>query len=316
MKTIVACLLGLWIVGAAHAQVAIRPDDHFWRRRVVQRIDLGEKINRPLVQRASQYYRDDSGEFVHTDGMVDALIAGLKEGQYVAYHPDDWAKTFTYEDVAARAHQWNEAATSPFGGSEEAPAPGSEFEDFEDPFAGAEEDLAEPDTDTYDPFAPPPEEDPFGDPDAIDKAADKAAPETTNDDLGGASAAEPSDDALNLLPFEEVIHVVEDWIFDRNRSMLVKQIDYFEVVWVDPMGALEEKVLARFLWKDVKDQLEETMWPTRFNDAANHSIAHALDLRMFHGYPISVGGRPVQSLAEADRRLQELIEFEHHLWSY
>ena len=31
---------------------------------------------------------------------------------------------------------------------------------------------------------------------------------------------------------------------------------------------------------------------------------------------INVGGEPVRTLQEAKRRRDEMVEFEHHLWSY
>lgn len=121
---------------------------------------------------------------------------------------------------------------------------------------------------------------------------------------------------LDFAPYEEVIHMVEDWIFDKNTSSMIRQIDFFEVIWTDPTGILPEKVLARFMWKDVKEQLDETRWTSRFNDAECRSVAEVFDLRIFHSFLINVGGEPIISLSEAEQRRQELVEFEHHLWNY
>ena len=110
--------------------------------------------------------------------------------------------------------------------------------------------------------------------------------------------------------------MVEDWIFDKNTSSMVQKIDFFEVVWVDPTGTLPEKVLARFKWDDVKEQMDATMWKTRFNDAEARSVKVIFELRIFHGFFINVGGEPIRTLAEAERKRQELIEFESYLWSH
>lgn len=295
MKKLIAFMLGIWVLGTAQAQLTIRSEDHFWRRRVVNRLDLREKINRPLIKHASAYYRDGSTDYAHTDGLVAALIQGLQEGKYEAYHPEEWGRTMTYEEVAARAQEWNRSATATFPTEE-----GSGFEGFENP-TEEDSDLFE-EADATDDFGSIYFED--------DRVED---PYWETGLTEGEASTTPE---LDLMPFEEVIHIVEDWVFDKNRSMMTQKIDFFEVIWVDPMGVLPEKVLARFLWEDVQNVLDETMWHTRFNDASSHSVADAITLRMFHSYPISIGGEPVRSLAEADRRFQEMVEFESHLWSY
>ena len=89
---------------------------------------------------------------------------------------------------------------------------------------------------------------------------------------GQLGQAAPATDALpDLAPYEEVMHIVEDYIFDKNTSSMQQRIDFFEIIWVDPTGALPEKVLARFMWKDVREQLDQTMWKSRFNDVEARS---------------------------------------------
>lgn len=137
------------------------------------------------------------------------------------------------------------------------------------------------------------------------------------------SSAATSDQTPVAAPFEvdygayeEVIHMVEDWIFDKNTSTMVKKVDFFEIIWVDPTGTLPDKVLARFKYEDVRDQLDQTMWKNRFNDAEIRTLREVVELRIFNGILINVGGEGVMTLQEADRRKQEMIEFEHHLWNY
>jgi len=320
MYLVALLALSLIWAGDLSAQLDIRREDHFWRKRVVQRLDLQEKINQPLVKAESNYYRASTGQYPQADGIVRSLIEGIKAGDYMAYHPDDWEQKLTYEDLLARMREFEQAGGG-FGYEEPTPSIESEEEGpaLEDPFA---DPFAPVDSDE-DPFAPV-EDDEWGSAGGDDTRAgdtwetgfDPGEESTVNDDLGRPAPAASGSYQPDMLAYEEHLHIVEDWIFDRNRSMMVQQVDYFEVIWTDPMGTLPEKVLARFLWEDVQEQLDQTQWKGRFNDAENRSIAEAIELRMFHAYPISVGGKPISSLEEAERRRLEMIEFEHHLWSY
>ena len=84
----------------------IRSEDHFFRRRVVNRIDLGEKINRPLIQAQSEIYAT-SQDFRYK-GMVAAIMHGLKEGKYVAYEPDQLNKALSYDDLVERIQSFDD----------------------------------------------------------------------------------------------------------------------------------------------------------------------------------------------------------------
>ena len=52
-------MIGVMFSLEALAQHPPRIEDHFWRRKVVNRIDLNEKINAPLIKRESPYYTDN-----------------------------------------------------------------------------------------------------------------------------------------------------------------------------------------------------------------------------------------------------------------
>lgn len=271
------------------AQVPVRPDDQFFKRRVVNRISLIEKINRPLVHHESNLYVGNE-KFPEQDGLVASLISGLKSGDYVAYHPDDWKKTLNYQELEARMKEFDSALDLNIG---EEDSWDDEFETSEEEVFGAgEEEIWEGEEGA---------EDHWGD-DLEEDVIEKNEPENTYQ--------------VDLAAYEEVVHMVEDRIFDKNRSMMVNNIDFFEIIWVDPSGTLPEKILARFMWNDVKDQLSRTKWKVRANDASSLSIAQALEMRMFHGFLINIGGEGIRSLWEAEKRREDLVEFEHHLWSY
>lgn len=125
-----------------------------------------------------------------------------------------------------------------------------------------------------------------------------------------------SEEELDLSPYEMVIEIVEDRIFDKNRSDMVYDIQFIRVVWVDPMETLPDKLIAVFKYDEVVNTLEETMWVNNHNDAEARNLREILELRNFNGYAINVSGRGVRSLPEAQFRANQLVEFEHNLWSY
>lgn len=268
------------------AQYTVREDDHFWRRRVVNRISLDEKINRPLVHHESSYYGTE-GEYPEKNGLIMSLINGLKQGKYLAYHPDDWSKTMSYQELEERMKEFELALTGEDNWGEE-----------EIPFADNDLFPNEEETADEDEWAFVSEEDEYG-------------TETVSE-----APAEEKVIEIDYSAYEQVVHMAEDWIFDKGRSELKKSIAFFEVIWVDPTGVLPEKVLARFKWKDVEEQLDQTQWKNRFNDGHTRSMKEIFVMRMFHGFMINVGGEPVADLLEAERHRQKMVEFEHNLWSY
>lgn len=285
-----ACACMLLSTSVAIAQPDIREDDHFWRRRVVNRVSLIEKINQPLVRHESSYY-SGNGRYSQTDGMIQALINGVKQGKFVAYHPDSWDNQMSYQALIDRMKEFENAL---------APSSDGWDDEYSDDFN-----------------QPLPAEDGWNtSPTEWDVSGQDEWGSPFEDQPGGIQSSQSGNAMPDLAPYEQVMHVVEDFIFDKNTSSLQQRIDFFEVIWVDPSGALPEKVLGRFMWKDVRDILDETMWKSRFNDAEARSVAEVFELRIFHAFPIEVGGHPVTTLMEAEARRREMIEFEAYLWSY
>lgn len=287
------CILFIVDFSDTIAQVPVRTEDHFWRKRAVRRIDLNEKINRPLVNHESQYYIDD--KYTEQNGIVAALINGLKRREYIAFHPDDWDKTLDYGMLVERMIEFDQALT---GIQEEMDydAEGAEMDNLYEEF-----DLEEPKgTDGWGSFE--------YEGVSVKKEADGM--QTT------PFRAEVADYQIDYAYYEESLHIVEDWVFNRARSSMQQNIDYFEVIWTDPSGMLAEKILARFKWEDVKEILARTQWKNRFNDSEVRSIKEVCELRIFHGYLINYGGVDIRTLREAQKRELEMIEFEHHLWSH
>ncbi|MFK7921163.1 MAG: hypothetical protein AB8H47_04360 [Bacteroidia bacterium] len=261
-------MIGLLGSSLAAQDLQIRPEDHFYRRKVINRIDLNEKVNQPLIQREAAIYGDNSN--IEKQGLVGALLMGLEQGRFMAYHPDDMSRPMTYEEVLARIQELD------FSGEEE------EIWETDD-LGGESEFITEDDFPAYD--------DPFA----------------------TATSEAPS---IDYAAFESVIQFVEDRIFDKNRGEMVYKYDYFQLIWTDPGETLPEKELCVFRYADISETLDEVVWINRHNDAERRSIKEVFDLRLFNSFIINVSGSGVLSLSEAERRRQQLVEYEHHLWNY
>ncbi len=260
MKIQVFIFLGLLMWVRVEAQVSVRKEDHFYKRLVVQRMDLDEKINRPF--RGVLRHPSDQGG---ANGLVQTLLSALEEGAIKAYDPDDLSRAMSYEEVVRR------------------------MKSFEQALRGSP---------ILDDYAYLPDSLETDDSDILNLDADM---EEENKDLG---------------PYESVVQWTEDWIFDKNRGVMVKQIRHIQLIWTDPGETLPEKYLAVFEYGEAREVLEEARWHNRFNDAEHRSLKEAFDLRLFHSYIINVSGNGVRELAEAEKRRLQLVEFEHHLWSY
>ena len=107
MKNLVLSTIGcLLFILPAFGQNAPRPEDHFWRRKVVNRIDLNEKINFPLIIRERKLYADN-WQCSEKNGVVVALFNGLKYGKYQAYDPDSLNTPLTWEDVRKKIREFD-----------------------------------------------------------------------------------------------------------------------------------------------------------------------------------------------------------------
>lgn len=258
------------------AQHTIRPDDHFYRRRVVNRIDLREKVNRPIVYHQSAIYGSNGQR--PGEGLVVALLEGLENGTYTAYDPEDLSRAMSYEEVVGRMKEFEGQLEASEGG----------MWDLE------EEEEWEPAIDTGFP-------------------SDDL---TANLDDEPIVWEAPAADKPDLGPYENVIQFVEDRIFDKARGEMVYRPDFFQLVWTDPGESLPEKYLACFRFTDVAESLENVSWNNRFNDAETRNLREVFEMRMFHSYIIDVSGQGVRTLPESEIRRQQLVAFEHHLWSY
>lgn len=265
------------------SRIPPRVEDHFWRRKVVNRIDLGEKINLPLteVELSDMYSKTP---FPERRGIVVALLNGLKSGKFGAYSPDSLNKFLTWEDVQKIAADL-EGQVSSLDDEDSGDDFGDDFSSDED--MGSEDEMV------------------------------------GEDDFGGENDSDPfsggkntSDFPFQTTSFESLLDFIEDRIFDKNRSDMVYDIQYLRLVWVDPAEVLPEKSFICFKYSDILETLENTMWKNKFNDAEYRNLREIFELRLFQSYILNVSGRSSQTLDDAEYKRNQLVEFEHHLWSY
>lgn len=274
------------------AQFPPRVEDHFWRRKVMNKIDFTEKVNLPLIAREWSWYRQYN-QGTETKGLIVALMEGLKSGKYIAYATDSLDKPLDYSQVMGILQEARGEKKTETGGSGD----DSGFDDVGgDGGDGGEE-------------AGGGDEWGFGDEFGM---GEEAAPEKKADEPISFGAGD------EYAPLENYITFVEDRIFDKNRSAMVYDIQYISLYFVDPGGILRDRSVCTFQYKQVMDHLENTQWKSKFNDAENRNMREIFEYRLFNTYIVNVSNINfgVQSLDEAEYRKQQIVEFEHNLWSY
>ncbi|MCX7605678.1 MAG: hypothetical protein N2170_00225 [Bacteroidia bacterium] len=288
-------LFGLLLTSLAYAQFPPRVEDHFWRKKVVLTIDLREKFN-ASIESGQEGYRlytnystdpiTDKSPYANREGIIVALLKGFKDGKFVGYSPKNLSRQVSFEEFDSRSRRIEAGGET--GGTE-----------GEEGGFGGEEDFGGDD---------------FG------------GDEFAGDDLGGGIDAAPTTDAATtpssdqgfpyLKYYRTKLRIIEDRIFDKNRSDMYYDMQYICLVQVDPKGALADEDAVCFRYKDVMDVMDDSQWRNRANDAEDRSLREIIELRRFYGYVTVVSGEESRTLNEAELRRQQMIEFEHHLWTF
>ncbi len=283
----------LW-AATMYAQFPPRTDDHFWRKKVVITLDLREKMNVPLEsgQEGYQLYTNystdpitDKSPYPNREGFIAALLKAYKEGKLVGYDPKNLSRQVGFEVFDAYSRRIEQ-------GGEGAAVEG-EVGEGGDEFGGDE----------------------FG-------GEEFGGEELTADDPGAAPGeqATRTPSSKDVFPYikyyRTLARIIEDRIFDKNKSDMYYDIQYLCLVRVDPKGALPDEDAVCFRYKDVMDVMDDTQWRNRANDAEDRSVREILELRRFSSYVTIVSGVVSNTLNEAELRRQQMIEFEHHLWTY
>ncbi len=292
MKYIVVSLLALVLVASkltAQSGPSRRADDHFWKKRVVMRLDLQDKINKPLIVGNANFNREyvrgeDPRYQANTRGMVYALMNAWKGSKIVGYNGDTLYKTM---DVATFEKKLQKFSGTLVPAAGEGDASTGEGDD-------TEFDIGEGDDTGFD----------IGEEDVSSTAKDETKPLVPTEG--------------NYESLEYFVEFVEDRIFDRIRGEMVYKLKFIRLVLSHPEGTIPDENAVCFKFDDpiVTEILANTQYKNRFNDSEDKSIKDVLDSRQFTGIVSSVSGLGVNSVEEAETRRQQLIQFEHNLWSY
>jgi hypothetical protein len=287
MKKFVLSLLALGLVASSPLLAQIpgtnippRPDDHFQRNLVVNRIDLAEKINSPLiaVTEGSLY---SQSRYQETNGMIQALVNGLKSGKYLAYDPENLTKSLTWEEVEEKALKK----------------------------VNSDPDLIEEDPDIW---IDENESEEFYENSMVDESGEL----NQGDGLQSSSGNATESGSFSLAPYESVVEFIENRIFDKNRSAEIFDIQYIRLVWVDPGETLPDENFICLKFSDVLETLESTQWKNAFNDAEDRNVREIFEERIFNSFVLNVSGRGSRTIADAEYQRTKLLDFEHNLWSY
>lgn len=306
LRILLACLPALFVVGVGDvlAQRHIedwskkpRLEDHFFRRRVRFRIDFQEKVNRPMNQSENTKLYDeksrifnslppDQGQFKfeHRKGIIAALMDMFYDGEIVGYDPFKLDTPYMQEQFNA----WFQEQTSEGGGG------GGGGEAFAEGEGGEEDDFGFDD---------------FGD----------------EEDMGGEEEAETPGDVLqgvdtsgigrDYSKFIKAIDVIEDRIFDKNKSAMHYDVHYIILSIVN--SAMIERSAIAFKYDEVKDVvLDRCQWKNPYNDAQYKTLKEIFEFRLFNGIITELSGSGMNSVDEADKRRKQLVEYEHNLWSF
>ncbi|MGQ9863241.1 MAG: hypothetical protein ACUVRD_01985 [Bacteroidia bacterium] len=290
-------VIGIFLISVGarvYAQFPPRTDDHFWRKKVVLTVDLREKLNRLITEGQTDYRLGDNysqdpitdkahERYPNREGMIATLLANYKSGKYLAFNPVKLNQNLSYEEFSAKMRKYVQETPIEDSGDEF----GAGGEEMSDEFGG---DLGE--------------EDDFGT--AMDEAPATDAP--------SSSAAAKRDPLYKYVSTK--FRIIEDRIFDKNKSDMYYDIQYICLVYVDPKGAQPDEDIVCFRYKDVMDVLDDTQWRNRYNDAEDRSMREIIELRRFQGFVTVLSGETIMSLNEAELRRQQMIEFEHHLWTF
>ncbi|MCS7085414.1 MAG: hypothetical protein RMM53_06495 [Bacteroidia bacterium] len=267
-----------------------RTDDHMWRRKVLFRIDLNEKVNKPMQEEEKPIYMGKEGDFPNREkhfdtksGIVFGLLRCFEEGRFQAYEPDELDRLLN-DDGTINALKANLAKISDQGGAvaaeESVDAAGSE------------------------------DEDDFG----VDEDSGPEEP-GVEDVLSTQSKDEFKETFSNLT---SVIEFIEDRIFEKNKSDMFYDIQYIRLYYVPTpdQGAIRDRPVVAFRYDDIKTCLDEIQWPSKHNDAEYRSMREIVELRLFNSYIINLSRDNIDTKELAERRRLAMVEFEHNLWSY
>lgn len=259
---------------------SVRPipaSDMMYRRTVWRVVDLREKQNRPLYSVNHE--------------ITKIILDAVKRGELTVYKDDSLKKQMTPEEYRKTLVK-----------------PGEEIVETEDDRAAraeAERQLAQ-----------------------IEAAKRRQ--------MGSRYVAPPPTESFASGPIEysprdiKKLEIKEEVIFDKKRSRMYYDIQAVTLKVPNAVTGFDD-VIGAFAYKDLvkvfRNHPEEAIWYNPQNNANHLNLADAFDLRLFGNYIKKVSnpndddlkaihGGSQQAILASQRALEEMIEFEHNLWSY
>lgn len=306
MKTLIACLTVVFLALATGLMAQStsftstkwdnvtnwdkvpRLEDHFWRKRVRFRVDLKEKINEPINYTENQIYDEKSkvynankDKYEYRRGIINALLEGYANGMIDGFSPDtldtplEFPQFKVFYDKKTDGGGGGEAAADDGWGSEGGDDEDWGFEDFDD--------------------------------DGGDAGGEAGGGEDVIP-IGPSSQTQFTD-------ITQFFDVIEDRIFDKNKSQLYYDLHYI-ILYVKGANGVDAPIVA-FRYDDVAEViLNKCMWKNRFNDAEYKTLKEVFEFRLFGNYVLNVSGSEPKTPYEAEKRRLQMIEFEHNLWEF
>lgn len=278
------------------AQHNIPEANHFWRKRITQRIDLTIPVNNYL---RTPNYNYNGTTYDEVEGLVPSLLNGLRKGKYCAYHPETEATmdfNQVYNRINALEIEWTKGQVDlqAVAKKQDQDAGINEWTEME-----------------------PPEE--------ITATLSQPVPTTQaeeNSFLGNVYKKTnkkerffPYIKNIDFEPYLVEVQYVEDWIFDKMSSKMIYDIQYIKVIRYNTRDKSKSDVLALFKYDEVAEHLQTTLCQLSSKSDETHSMREIFEARAFKFYLTNVSGKTFTTEDEAENKLQELIEFESYLWT-
>ena len=263
-------------------------------------IDLYEKINKPLITEenrdAINYTWTEGNSALHfKKGIIYALLHLYMNGEIQGYKTDTLDAPYEWSDFENFVVSIDEAPS----GVEEA-----EFPEDEDDGVEVEDDFDMGDFGDMD----------FGDDlDFGDDAMDVEEPTDQNQ-----NSDKTIQTWIQNYEFDRELKVIEDRIFDKNKSSMYYDIKYLQI-YVPASSTnpvIAGKKMVTFHYDEIEEYLDNINWKNPYNDSEYRTLKEVFELRRFNSVDYNISGRVSMSLPETAYRREKMINYEHSLWEY
>lgn len=251
-----------------------RVEDNFLRKRVRYRIDLLDKINKPMDQQTSMNLYDESSRitssnkehFDYSSDMVSALISGYANRLMEGYNPEKLDKKLDFFEFKANYKKLDVVLDSDENSNENS----DENEAVDDCYCPEEEKERQKSTENI--------------------------------------IATYTEDFSSMV---KAVDVIEDRIFDKNKSTVVYKPRYI-VIYKKNASEIEVPLVA-FKYEDIADGvLSKYQWTNRFNDAEHRNLKEIFELRLFNSYITGLSNDRIQTIDVSEKRRVQLMESEYN----